>query len=121
MAPLWLLTLDLPAWAVGAVLAVSGLANPLTNAVVGVLTVRVPVALRAKAMTSLVTMNRLIGPLGYVTAGLLLTNVGFTAVFLLVAATDTVAGAIFLSAAARNRAGREAQPARDAAQPQPKP
>jgi len=121
VAPLWLLTLDLPAWAVGAVLTVSGLANPLTNAVVGVLTVRVPVALRAKAMTSLVTMNRLIGPLGYVTAGLLLTNVGFTAVFLLVAAADTVAGAIFLSAATRNRAGREAQPVRDAAQPQPKP
>lgn len=105
VVPLWLLVLELPAWAVAAVLAVSGLANPLTNAVVGVLTVRVPTPLRAKAMTSLVTLNRLIGPLGYVTAGLLLTNVGFTAVFLLVAAVDTLAGAIFLFAALRGGSG----------------
>jgi MFS family permease len=105
VAPLWFLVLDLPAWGVAALLALSGLANPLTNAVVAVLTIRVPPALRAKAMTALITMNRLIGPLGYVLAGLLLRDVGITYVFLLVAALDTIAAVIFLSAALRRRGG----------------
>lgn len=101
VAPLWFLAVELPAWAVATLLAFSGLANPLTNAVVGFLTVRVPPSLRAKAMTSLLTMNRLIAPLGYVVAGLLLQDVGFALVFLLVAGVDTIAAAIFLSAALR--------------------
>lgn len=101
VAPLWFLAVELPAWAVAALLALCGLANPLTNAVVGFLTVRVPTSLRAKAMTSLLTMNRLIAPLGYVVAGLLLKDVGFALVFLLVAGVDTIAAVIFLSAARR--------------------
>lgn len=105
VAPLWFLALDLPAWGVAVLLALSGLANPLTNAVVAVLTIRVPPALRAKAMTALITMNRLIGPLGYGLAGLLLRDVGITYVFLLVAALDTIAAVIFLSAALRRPSG----------------
>jgi MFS family permease len=103
VAPLWFLAITLPAWAVAALLALSGLANPLTNTVIAVLTVRVPLALRARAMTGLLTMNRLIGPLGYVLCGLLLQDVGITYVFLLVATVDTIAAVIFLSAALRRR------------------
>jgi hypothetical protein len=40
---------------------------------VGVLTVRVPAPRRAKALSALITINRLIDPLGYV-AGLLLQD-----------------------------------------------
>jgi MFS family permease len=97
--PLWFLAFTLPVWAVAVLLALSGLANPLTNAVVGVLTIRVPPPLRPKTMTSLLTINRLIGPAGYVIAGLMLQQVGISAVFLLVAAIDTAAGIVFLRAA----------------------
>jgi hypothetical protein len=103
VTPLWFLAFDAPAWVVGALLALSGLANPLTNTVIAVLTVRVPAELRARAMTALLTMNRLIGPLGYALAGLLMRDVGLTEVFLLVAAINTIAGSIFLSAALRPR------------------
>lgn len=111
VAPLWFLALELPAWAVAALLAFSGLANPLTNTVIAVLTVRVPLALRARAMTALLTMNRLIGPLGYALAGLLMQDVGLTKVFLLVAAIDTIAAVIFLSAALRPRERARSSPA----------
>jgi MFS family permease len=107
VTPLWFLAIELPAWGVAALLCLSGLANPLTNTVVAVLTVRVPLALRAKAMTTLITINRLIGPLGYVLAGLLLRDVGITYVFLLVAAVDSIAAGVFLSAALRRRGGEE--------------
>jgi MFS family permease len=101
VTPLWFLALELPAWAVAALLAASGLANPLTNTVTAVLTIRVPPALRARAMTALLTMNRLIGPLGFALAGLLLENTEIAYVFLLVAAIDTIGAVTFLSAALR--------------------
>ncbi|MBA2461558.1 MAG: hypothetical protein H0V45_07335 [Actinobacteria bacterium] len=101
VTPLWFLALELPAWAVALLLALSGLANPLTNSVTAVLTIRVPPALRARAMTALLTMNRLVAPLGSALAGLLLQGTNIAYVFLLVAAIDTIAAATFLSAALR--------------------
>lgn len=101
VAPLWFLALELPAWGVAVVLAFSGLANPLTNTVLAVITVGVSPAVRAKAMTALLTANQLVAPAGYVLAGLLLEEVGLAPVFLLVACVDTIAAAVFLSAALR--------------------
>ena len=71
-APLWLLVPHLPLAVVGFALAICGASIPLINApYLGMLTIRVPKALRAKVLQSLLTINQVSGPLGYVVAGTL--------------------------------------------------
>ena len=90
-----------------AVLFVSSIFGPLVNApLIGVITTRTPEALRAKVMTAVLTFALLAGPVGLLVVGPLLQGIGVYRVFLVIAAGQTFASAIFAAAAFR----RPAQP-----------
>ena len=100
--PIWILPLGLPAGGVMAVLFVSSIFGPLVNApLIGVITMRTPEALRAKVMTAVLTFALLAGPLGLLVVGPLLQGIGVYKVFLLIAAGQTLAAAVFAFAALR--------------------
>jgi MFS family permease len=103
--PLWLLALDLPWPLVIVVLAAFGVCAPLVNApVMGLLTVRTPLALRPKVMTAVMTLSVVIGPLGFLAVGQSLQYVGMSVLFLAIAAGFTI-GAVAFSAAVRRGDG----------------
>ncbi len=98
-APLWLLVPHVPLAVVGLALAVCGASIPLINApYIGMLTVRVPKALRAKVLQSLLTINQISGPLGYVVAGTLFVRAGLHGTYVVVAALATIASLNFILA-----------------------
>lgn len=104
--PIWLLALDLPVWGVVLVLFASSFFGPLVNApLIGVITMRSPVELRAKVMTAVITSALLAGPIGMLLAGQLLEAWGPHQVFLLVAAGQLAATLPFLAVAFRSPAG----------------
>ena len=113
--PLWLLALTLPWPAVVVVLAAFGFCAPLVNApIFAIMTVRTPPALRPKVLTAVMTIAQVIGPLGFLAAGLALQYVGMRVVFLAIAAGFS-AGALAFSAAVRGGdAGEEERDARPA-------
>jgi MFS family permease len=99
--PLWLLAIPMPWWLVFAVLGAFALCAPFVNApLIAILTVRTPKALRAKAVTALMTVSGVVGPLGFLAAGESLQYVSLSVVFLVVAVGFT-AGAIAFAAVAR--------------------
>ena len=98
----WLVAVAMPAWTLALVLASMGLWNPLTNTVIALFTTRVPPTLRASVMTSLITINGLTAPAGYAIAGLLLDGIGFAPTIALMAAVDTIAATVFVSASLRH-------------------
>jgi MFS family permease len=103
--PLWLLLLDVPALAVIAVLAVSGLANGIVNPpVFTIFTLRTPRALRAKTWSVIITATAILGPVALGTAGPVLDAVGFVPVIFALVAVQTVAATAFLAAGLRERA-----------------
>jgi len=90
--PIWFLVLPLQAAGVVLALAVSALFGPLINApLIGVITMRTPDALRPKVMTAIITLAMLAGPIGLLVAGPLLESFGPQAVFLLIAAGESLA------------------------------
>jgi MFS family permease len=103
--PLWLLVLELPAYgAVGALFA-SGLANGVINpSLHAIITLRIPPALRATVMTSLMTVYALAMPIGILGAGPLLDAFGVQPVFALCAAVQTLVMSGVALAALRARA-----------------
>lgn len=98
----WLVAVPMPAWTLALVLALMGFWNPFTNTVIALFTTRVPPPLRASVMTSLITINGLTAPAGYAIAGLLLERVGFAKTIGLMAAVDTIAAIVFVSASLRH-------------------
>jgi predicted MFS family arabinose efflux permease len=69
-APLWALAAPLPAAAILGALALSGLANGLVNPTLhAFLTLRPPVAVRAKALTAMTTASAIGGPIAIAAAG----------------------------------------------------
>ena len=69
-APLWTLATPVPAAAIGAALALSGVANGLVNPTLhAFLTLRPPAALRAKTLTATFTASTLGAPLALAVAG----------------------------------------------------
>jgi predicted MFS family arabinose efflux permease len=93
--PLWLLVLRLPALAVAAALGTAGLVNGLVNpALHSILTLRAPAAVRAKAMTALLTLSQVGGPLALFAAGPAFGAWGARPVFAAVAAAQTLARAV---------------------------
>jgi predicted MFS family arabinose efflux permease len=68
--PLWALAAPLPAAAVAAALALSGLANGVVNPTLhAFLTLRPPAAVRAKALTAMSTASAIGGPIAIAAAG----------------------------------------------------
>ena len=102
MLPLWLLGVELPAWAVMLALFASAVPQPLVNApIVSLIVGGAPEALRPKVMTSLLTLAMLAGPIGLLAAGPLLESFGPRPVFLLIAAGMTFFAAFFAWIAVR--------------------
>jgi predicted MFS family arabinose efflux permease len=103
--PLWLLIFRLPATAVAAALALTGLVNGLVNpALHSILTLRAPAAVRAKAMTAMLTLSQVGGPLALLAAGPALGAWGARPVFAVVAGAQTLARAVAGTVGLRIRA-----------------
>jgi MFS family permease len=76
-APLWLLTLHLPARAMFCAVLASGVGNGICNPTIhSLFTLRMPVAIRAKAMSAATVIWGLGTPLGLLFAGPVLSTVG---------------------------------------------
>ena len=96
-APLWLLVPDVPLVVSIVALAVCGASIPMINApYLGMLSTRVPRALRGKVLQSLITINQFAGPIGFLIAGPLFVRAGLHWTYALVAALATVATANFI-------------------------
>jgi predicted MFS family arabinose efflux permease len=90
--PLWLVGLDVPAVVITAALFVSGIANGACNPTIHTtFTLRMPPAIRAKAMTASATLWAFGMPLGLFIAGPALSAFGARPVLIGFAATQTLA------------------------------
>ena len=90
-APLWVLTLDVGAWAMFAAVLASGLGNGLCNPTIhSIFTLRIPPPIRAKAMAAAGTIWGLGTPIGLVFAGPILSAFGAEPVLIGFAAVQTV-------------------------------
>lgn len=90
-APLWLLAAAGPAGWVAAALLLAGLANGIVNpSLHAMLTLIIPPAVRAQALTAVLAVNQLAAPAGFLGAGVLLAHFGTKPVFLLVPAIQTL-------------------------------
>jgi MFS family permease len=106
--PLWLLSIAMP-WA-AAMLVIGAFAffMPLVNSpLIGVFTVRTPPELRPKAMTALITLSTVAGPLGFIGGGFALAHVSVYLVFFVIAALLTVTAIAFAAVLLRNRAASD--------------
>jgi MFS family permease len=102
--PLWFLVPHLPLAVVAVALAVIGASVPLINApYLGMLTMRVPPALRGHVLQSLITINQVLGPLGYVLAGVLFSRIGLHETYGVIAVIGTFATLNFVVAVAPMR------------------
>jgi hypothetical protein len=70
--------------------------------------VRVPRALRGKVLQSLITINQLAGPLGYLVAGTLFVAIGLHGTYALIAVLATIASINFIVASPRFALAQEA-------------
>jgi hypothetical protein len=103
--PVWLLSLALPWPAVMVVVGAFSFFTPLVNApLIGIFTVRVPPALRPKAMTAMLTLATLAGPLGFLLAGFAFGDVSVYRAFFVIAAALTLGGVAFAGVLSRHRA-----------------
>jgi MFS family permease len=98
-APLWLLVPHLPLAVVGIALAICGASVPMINApYLGLLSTRIPKALRGTVIQALITINNIAGPLAFVIAGPLFVHAGLHAAYALIAALATFASVNFILA-----------------------
>ncbi len=98
-APFWLLVPHVPLAVMVFALAVTGFANPMTNApYFGILTSRVPPALFPKVLQAIIVSNQVIRPAAYAVAGFLFASIGLHAVYAIAAAAATVASLNFILA-----------------------
>jgi MFS family permease len=103
--PIWLLVADVPAGAIVAAMAVSGLANGLGNPPVhAIYTLRTPRALRAKVWSVVVAATAIIAPLAIAGAGVVFETEGFRPVILALVVAQTLAAIAFTTAGLRERA-----------------
>jgi hypothetical protein len=102
--PIWALVFSLPAWAVGAALAVSGFAVPFVNApMMMLLTLRTPPALRGKVMTTTGTSEYLTQPIGYALSGPAFGKLGLGGAYAIVAGGLSLGVALFATTLRRAR------------------
>ena len=91
-APLWILTLDVGAPVMFGAILVSGIGNGICNpSIHTIFTLRMPVAIRAKAMSAMGAIWGVGTPLGLVLAGPVLAKFGARPVLVGFAAVQTVA------------------------------
>ena len=89
--PLWLLTMPLPAAGLSAALAVSGVANGIVNPPIhATMTLRIPPALRATVMPTMMLTWTILQPIGLFTAGPVLDAFGAEPVLIAFAAIQTL-------------------------------
>ena len=104
VAPIWLLVADVPAGAIIAAMAVSGLANGIANPPVhAIYTLRTPRALRAKVWSVVIAATAVLAPVALAVAGVVLETDGFRPVILTLVAVQTVAAVAFTTAGLRER------------------
>jgi MFS family permease len=109
--PLWALAFHLPAAAVAGTLLVSGFFNGLVNpSLHAILTLRGPIAIRARLLTARTAVMMLAAPVGLAVAGPVLDAAGAHPVLVGLAAVQTVAMAAISVIGFRERAAR-AEPA----------
>jgi hypothetical protein len=102
--PVYFLAISMPWAAAAVVVGCFGFTAPLVNApIIGILTVRTPRALRPKVMTAVMTVASLAGPLGFVAASQALHVVSLHTLFLVIAASLSVASFAFAAVLLRGR------------------
>jgi MFS family permease len=105
VAPIWLLLVDVPAPAIIAALAVSGIANGIVNPPVHtIFLLRTPRALRVKVWSVIIATTSVLGPVALVVAGTVLETEGYVPVILVLVAVQSVAAVAFAVAGLRERA-----------------
>jgi MFS family permease len=98
-APLWLLVPQLSLAVVAVALAICGGSIPMINApYLGMLSTRVPKALRGKVIQSLITINNVAAPVGFIVAGPLFVHAGLQAAYAVIASLATFASLNFILA-----------------------
>jgi MFS family permease len=101
-AAIWFLPWHLPVVALGAALAVAGIFTPLLNApLLTMLMTRTAPEARAQAVTFVLTVNLLAGPVAYAVSGTLFSSVGTEPVLAVVAVGLLVCGLLLVWVAAR--------------------
>jgi len=111
-APLWLLGLNVPAVVLALAIFASGVGNGACNPTIHtIFTLRMPAAIRAKAMTASATLWAFGMPLGLFIAGPALSAFGAQPVLIGFAATQTLAMGGVALASLRERARGQLEPA----------
>jgi predicted MFS family arabinose efflux permease len=106
MVPLWLVALPVPWPVVCAAVGISGLLVPMINSpVMGLMTTRPPVALRAKVLAVVLTAHGLGEPLGLLAVGPVFRHWGNTGVWVMIGGGLAVGAAFFIAAVTRAGAG----------------
>jgi MFS family permease len=109
IAPLWLLLLDLPAFALVGAMVASGLANGIVNAPIWtIFMLRTPPAIRAKAWSGILVVTAVLGPVALVVAGPILESAGFVPVVTTIVVAQSLAALAFAAAGLRFRAAEPA-------------
>jgi MFS family permease len=105
--PLWALVVPLPWPAVALAFFLCGLFVPLVNApLMGLITTRPPVALRAKVMTCVITASALGGPFGRLVVGPIYQWAGLDVMFAVIAGVLSIGAVLFVATSLRaDRAG----------------
>jgi MFS family permease len=110
--PLWVVGMDVPAAVIAVAIFASGVANGACNPTIhATFTLRMPPAIRAKAMTASATLWALGMPLGLFFAGPALSSFGAQPVLIAFAATQTVAMAGVAAVSLRERGRGSLEPA----------
>ena len=102
--PLWAIAADI-SWPVAcAAVAVCGFFVPMVNApMMGILSTRPPLALRAKVMTAVMTASGLGGPVGRLAVGPVYRAFGNAGVWIMVAGGLSVGAVLWIAAALRRQ------------------
>jgi len=102
--PLWAIAADIPWPAACAAVAICGFFVPMVNApMMGILSTRPPLALRAKVMTAVMTASGLGGPVGRLAVGPVYHAFGNAGVWIMVAGGLSVGAVLWIAAALRRQ------------------
>jgi hypothetical protein len=98
--PLWFLIPNVGLLLIVIAVAASAAAIPMINApYLALLATRVPDHLQGRVLQTIMTINNLIGPFGFLAGGLIFVHLGLAWSYALIAAAATAAGLNFLFAA----------------------